>query len=182
VSAGRAGLASTTRAHVGALDRLVGSLGEPIPDHDDVADATISVARDGVPDRGSAMLFFDGALGLVVLALWVFCVIDVITTDESLCRNMPKTWWVLVVILLLDLGAVLWLVAGRPWQATSGTAPLPYRGGRGPVGAAYPEYDRPGRFAATRPEDDEEFLRQVRERAEEQRRRYREQQRRTEES
>ena len=41
----------------------------------------------------------------------------------------------------------------------------------------FPEYDRPGRAAAANPEDDEEFLRKVRERAEEQRRRYRESQR-----
>ena len=38
----------------------------------------------------------------------------------------------------------------------------------------FPEYDRPGRAAALDPEKDEEFLRQVRERAEEQRRAYRE--------
>ena len=42
----------------------------------------------------------------------------------------------------------------------------------------FPEYDRPGRAAATRPEDDEEFLRKVRERAEAQRRAHREAQRR----
>ena len=36
----------------------------------------------------------------------------------------------------------------------------------------FPEYDRPGRAAAVDPEKDEEFLRQVRERAEEQRKRY----------
>ena len=44
----------------------------------------------------------------------------------------------------------------------------------------FPEYDRPGRAAATSPEADEEFLRKVRERAEEQRRAYREQQLRRE--
>ena len=38
----------------------------------------------------------------------------------------------------------------------------------------YPEYDRPGRAAATEAESDEEFLRMVRERAEEQRRIHRE--------
>ena len=43
---------------------------------------------------------------------------------------------------------------------------------------AYPEYDRPGRFAATDPEADEAFLKKVRERAEEQRRKAREQKRR----
>jgi hypothetical protein len=41
--------------------------------------------------------------------------------------------------------------------------------------AEFPEYDRPGRFAAADPEADEAFLRKVRERAEEQRRKAREQ-------
>jgi hypothetical protein len=85
-----------------------------------------------------------------------------------------------VVLLLADVGAVIWLVAGRPWPSTSGTATLPYRGNTGPVGSAYPEYDRPGRFAATDADDDEEFLRQVRQRAEEQRRRYRQEKRASE--
>ena len=37
---------------------------------------------------------------------------------------------------------------------------------------AFLEYDRPGRAAAINPEKDEEFLKQVRARAEEQRKRY----------
>ena len=40
------------------------------------------------------------------------------------------------------------------------------RGNTGRPTSAYPEYDRPGRFVATSPDDDEAFLRQVRERAE----------------
>ena len=119
------------------------------------------------------MLYFDGVLGLLLFCLWVFCLIDVITTDESLCRNLQKTWWVIIVLLLFDVGAVLWLIAGRP-RAGSPAQSLPYRGNRG---TAYPEYERPGRFAASSPDDDEDFLRRCRERAEEQRRRYREQQR-----
>ena len=125
------------------------------------------------------MLFLDGALGFLLFALWVFCLFDVITTDESLCRNLQKTWWILIVLLLFDVGCVLWLVAGRPWPQSAQGRGLPYRGNTGHWhDAAYPEYDRPGRFAATDPEDDERFLRQVRERAEEQRRLYRERQRR----
>jgi len=46
----------------------------------------------------------------------------------------------------------------------------------GAPGGGFSECDRPGRFAATSAEDDEEFLRQCRERAEEQRKRHREQQ------
>ena len=125
------------------------------------------------------MLFFDGALGFLLFALWMFCLFDVITTDESLVRNLQKTWWILIVLLLFDVGCVLWLVAGRPWPQSAQGRGLPYRGNTGHGhDAAHPEYDRPGRFAATDPEDDERFLRQVRERAEEQRRLYRERQRR----
>jgi hypothetical protein len=40
------------------------------------------------------------------------------------------------------------------------------------VSGTYPEYDRPGRAVPANPDDDEQFLRGVRERAEEQRRRY----------
>jgi Phospholipase_D-nuclease N-terminal len=120
------------------------------------------------------MLFLDGSMSLVLFALWVFCLIDVITTDESTCRNLPKGWWILVVVLLFDIGAVVWLIAGRPWQERRGSTSLPRRGN---TGSSYPEYERPDRFAATNPGDDEEFLRRCRERAEEQRSRFRDERR-----
>ena len=53
---------------------------------------------------------------------------------------------------------------------------MPYKGNHGHP-SSFPEYERPGRAVAANPEDDEAFLRGVRERAEEQRRAYREQQR-----
>lgn len=102
-------------------------------------------------------------MGLILLALWLFCIFDVITTPEEACRNLPKLVWLLIVLLLPSIGSIVWLVAGRPQRGTAG---LPYKGNTGP----YPEYDRPGRFVATNPDDDEEFLRKCRERAEEQRR------------
>jgi hypothetical protein len=117
------------------------------------------------------MLLADGVLGMLLVGLWIFCIIDVITTDEVLIRNLQKPLWLLIVIFLFDLGAILWLIAGRPWEQSAARRPA----ASGPA-SAFPEYDRPGRFAATNPDDDEDFLRQVRERAEEQRRRYGEQQ------
>jgi len=110
------------------------------------------------------MLFADGALGLVLVGLWLFCIIDVITTPEAQIRNLPKTVWLLLVIVLADLGSIAWLVAGRTWDSR------PVR--RDPLAERFPEYDRPGRHIATNPEDDEAFLRQIRERAEKQRRDY----------
>ncbi|MFD5244565.1 PLDc N-terminal domain-containing protein [Amycolatopsis sp. NPDC058340] len=115
------------------------------------------------------MLYFNGFFGVLTLGLWIFCIVDVITTDEGSCRNMSKGMWLLLVLIVPLIGSIVWLVAGRPQQAAR--AP---RGRYERETPAFPEYDRPGRFAATSAADDEEFLRKCRERAEEQRRKARE--------
>jgi hypothetical protein len=104
-------------------------------------------------------------LGILGTALWVYCLLDVIMTDESRIRNLSKGTWVFIVLVTSVVGSVAWLVAGRPEGPARG---LPYKGNTGRPTSAYPEYDRPGRFVATSPDDDEAFLRQVRERAESQ--------------
>jgi hypothetical protein len=117
------------------------------------------------------MLYGYGLFGLVVLALWIFCIFDVITTPEYQMNHLPKLAWLLIVFLLPTIGSIVWLVVGRDrgtLQASSRTQ-----------STGYPEYDRPGRAVAASPDDDEAFLRQVRERAERQRRDY-EQRRRAE--
>jgi hypothetical protein len=112
------------------------------------------------------MLFFDGGLALIAFAVWVFCIIDVITTPDVDCRNLPKFVWLMIVILLPDIGSIAWLVAGRTWNsAPRGPA---YRSTFGPVSASTRK-TRP-----TNPDDDDEFLASLRSRAEEQRRRARE--------
>lgn len=114
-------------------------------------------------------MLIDGGLGLGVIltALWVYCLLEVIMTDEHLVRNLPKLTWVVIVLFTFEVGAVAWLVAGRPQSSARGR---PRQGARRTASDnSYPEYDRPGRFAATNPDDDEAFLRQVRERAESQR-------------
>lgn len=111
------------------------------------------------------------APALLVLALDIFCLIDVITTEEARVRNMPKVVWALLILFFPLIGSVAWLVAGRPQNARAGRSPYER------PAAEFPEYDRPGRAAGLSPESDAEFLRKVRERAEEQRRRYADQQR-----
>jgi hypothetical protein len=108
------------------------------------------------------LLFF-----VVALAVWVYALFDVIGSDADAVRLLPKTAWVVVVLLLPKLGALAWFALGRPRRAE-----LP-----GPVRppSPFPEYDHPNRARGATPEDDEEFLRRCRERAEEQRRRAREQ-------
>lgn len=60
------------------------------------------------------MIRLWGLAGLVTLALWIFCVFDVIAADESLIRNLPKTLWLIVVIFVPTLGSIAWLALGRP--------------------------------------------------------------------
>lgn len=115
---------------------------------------------------------FYGLFGLLVLCLWIFCLIDVITTDEWRMRNLSKTSWVLIVLLLPTVGSIIWLLAGRPQHAVSRPRPQ---------NSAFPEYDRPGRHVPVDPEADAEFLRRCRERAEEQRRVARERRKAAEE-
>jgi hypothetical protein len=114
------------------------------------------------------VLFFDGGVGLLFLLLWVYCIFEVITTDEAHIRNLPKLTWLLIVIVLSDIGSIAWLVAGRPRGAAH---PMPDKGGAG----VPPEYDRPGRATAHSPDDDAAFLNQLRSRAEEQRKKAAEQ-------
>ena len=111
------------------------------------------------------MLLGEGALGLVLLGLWIFCLIDVITTPEGECRNLPKLAWLLIVLVLFDVGSIIWLIAGRNWNRQP--ANLPYKGNLGRPAA-------PPRRRATNPDDDEDFQAQLRARVEEQRRRARE--------
>jgi phospholipase D-like protein len=108
------------------------------------------------------VLLFDGAAGVAFLILWLYCLIDVITADSASVRNLPKLTWVFIVIILFEIGAIAWLIAGRP---TSANRSLPYKGNTG----IPPEYDRPGRATANHPADDAAFLAQLRARAEAQR-------------
>jgi hypothetical protein len=111
------------------------------------------------------MVKLELTLGLVVTVLWVFSVIDVVLSDEGAIRHLPKVPWLLLVLFFPLAGSVAWLVAGRP---VGPPRPQPYER----AVPHYPEYDRPGRAAASSPEEDEAFLKRIRERAEEQRRAY----------
>ena len=109
------------------------------------------------------MLYGGGVLALVEVVLLVYCVLNVITTPEGEVRNLPKLLWLLIVLFFPIVGGIAWLVAGRPRGPARS---LPYKGNSG----IPPEYDRPNRAVAASPDDDEAFLRKLRERAEQQRR------------
>ncbi|WP_024793949.1 PLD nuclease N-terminal domain-containing protein [Tomitella biformata] len=108
-------------------------------------------------------------LGLLIMALWLFSLIDAITADDGGIRHLPKAVWVIAVLLVPLVGSLAWLFLGRPvrgpvWGGGTG-------GGAARRNSPFPEYEtKPGRYVAQTPEADAEFLRQCRARAEEQRR------------
>ena len=55
-----------------------------------------------------------GVVAVGFLILWIYCIYDVITTDDAIIRHLPKVVWLIVVILLADIGSLLWLALGRP--------------------------------------------------------------------
>ena len=115
------------------------------------------------------LLFF-----LVPLVLCIYCLVEAISSRDDEVRHLSKVWWILLILFFPFVGSIAWLAAGRPTRAPRRLGPHERSA------SAYPEYDRPGRFAASDPAADEAFLKKVRERAEEQRRTAREQQARKE--
>ena len=109
------------------------------------------------------LLFF-----LVPLVLGVFCLIEAISSRDDEVRHLSRVWWILLILFFPFVGSIAWLAAGRPVRAPRRLGPHERSTSQ------FPEYDRPGRFAASDPEADAEFLKKVRERAEEQRRQTRE--------
>lgn len=98
------------------------------------------------------MIYGGGIIGLAILLFWIYCIFDVISTDESLARNMPKIVWLLVVIFLPTIGSGAWLFLGRPQKA--GFAP------------GDTHYRRP-RAAPRGPEDSPEFMTGINDRSRE---------------
>ena len=107
------------------------------------------------------VIFFEGVFGLAVLVLWVYCIFDVISTDEALVQNLPKIIWLLVVIFIPTIGSIAWLLLGRPQKAGFTPGGQTYRAEPRSSGFA-----RPGSSRATlAPDDDPRFLAQLDDRA-----------------
>ncbi|MBA3783075.1 MAG: PLDc N-terminal domain-containing protein, partial [Nocardioides sp.] len=50
------------------------------------------------------MLKVELLISLGGFALWLFCLIDVVGTDTGRVRNLPKLWWLLIVLFFPFIG------------------------------------------------------------------------------
>lgn len=56
----------------------------------------------------------DALIVLGGLAIWLYGLIDCARTDQEAVRNLPKWAWLVIIIFFGSLGAIAWLIAGRP--------------------------------------------------------------------
>ena len=92
---------------------------------------------------------------VIHVALLIYALIDCIQTDQILIRNLPKTLWVFMIILIPVIGPIVWLVAGRP-QGGQHTRQVPWPS---TATAGFPEYERPR--PPRGPDDDDAFLARI---------------------
>jgi hypothetical protein len=81
------------------------------------------------------MLFdAEGIVFVVLFFFWIWALLDCIGTDSSMCRNLPKPVWIVLVLFLADIGALAWLLLGRPEKASWRPGSTDYSAPRRPVG------------------------------------------------
>lgn len=52
-------------------------------------------------------------VSLIYLAILIFALVDIITSDNWRIRYLPKFGWVLLVVFLPLIGSLLWLFLGK---------------------------------------------------------------------
>lgn len=108
------------------------------------------------------MFFGGGLVAVLLLALWIYCILDVIATSEGLIRNLPKVGWLLIVIFVPTIGSIAWLLLGRPEKAGFAPGDTTYR--PEPRGGLFDSSSSRSRGILA-PDDDPGFLAQIDERA-----------------
>jgi hypothetical protein len=83
---------------------------------------------------------------LLVIGLVVYCVIDIVRSEDDERLGVPAALWVLLVVLVPVLGSIVWIAVSRTRRAQR--APASSGWGTGSRRAPGP----------TAPDDDEEFL------------------------
>ena len=100
------------------------------------------------------LLALRGLPALIEIGLLIFCLIEVIQTPADEIRGLSKGWWVVLIIVIPLAGGIAWLVAGRPVRSRNPNGWA--------MGSGFPEHERNRRRAPLGPDDDPEFLNEIR--------------------
>lgn len=109
-----------------------------------------------------AMLIIGGAA--LIVGLTLYTLLDAVRTPAHEARTLPKWLWVLVTLLFPVAGPLMWLILGRP-KAQPAAQPA--------AGAPRPGFGQRRSTPApsvSSPDDDEEYLRWLKAKAERERR------------
>jgi hypothetical protein len=60
----------------------------------------------------------------VLFIFWIWAIFDSIQTPKDEVRNLPKLAWVAIVVLFASLGALAWVLLGRPKHAPGWGRPV----------------------------------------------------------
>ena len=104
------------------------------------------------------MLIIGGAA--LIVGLTLYTLLDAVRTPAHEARTLPKWLWVLVTLLFPVVGPIMWLILGRPKAQPAAGTPCAGFGQR--RGTPAP--------SVSSPDDDEEYLRWLKAKAERERR------------
>ena len=94
------------------------------------------------------------------MGLTLYTLLDAVRTPAHEARTLPKWLWVLVTLLFPVVGPLMWLILGRPKAQPAAGAPRHGFGQRRSTPAP----------SVSSPDDDEEYLRWLKAKAERERR------------
>lgn len=52
------------------------------------------------------------------MIFWLWALIDAITTDSLVIRNLQKSTWIFIIVFVPTIGAAMWVFFGRPEEAS----------------------------------------------------------------
>ena len=101
-----------------------------------------------------AMLIIGGAA--LIVGLTLYTLLDAVRTPAHEARTLPKWLWVLVTLLFPVVGPLMWLILGRPKAQ--------------PAAGGFGQRRNTPTPSVSSPDDDEEYLRWLKAKAERERR------------
>src|SRR5438128_2337291 len=100
-----------------------------------------------------------GVFTVIAVVSWLYAIFDALTAPADRVRNLPKAIWLIIVILLLDIGTIACFIFGRRRAATRA---VDARVRQSPFGWQNHGGPRGGGSRPIAPDDDPEFLKRLR--------------------